>query len=95
MKKCTYLVTNGIMPLLDVLFDYLTYDALLRRALRHGEPDRNVSPLRLQVRPLQLRPRDQGKTKRGALGRIGHTSSLRRPDRAHSLGDSTSLLRSH
>ena len=29
MKKSTYLVTNGIMPFLDVLFDYLTYDALL------------------------------------------------------------------
>ena len=29
MKKSTYLVTNGIMPFLDVLFDYLTYEALL------------------------------------------------------------------
>ena len=29
MKKSTYSVFNGIMPFLDVLFDYLTYDALL------------------------------------------------------------------
>jgi len=28
MKKSTYIVFNGIMPFLDVLFDYLTYDAL-------------------------------------------------------------------
>ena len=28
MKKCTYLVTNGILPLLDVMSDYLTYEAL-------------------------------------------------------------------
>ena len=29
MKKSTYSVFNGIMPFLDVLFDYLTYEALL------------------------------------------------------------------
>ena len=28
MKKSTYLVTNGIMPFLDVMSDYLTYEAL-------------------------------------------------------------------
>ena len=29
MKKSTYIVTNGILPLLDVMSDYLTYEALL------------------------------------------------------------------
>ena len=29
MKKSTYIVTNGILPFLDVLSDYLTYEALL------------------------------------------------------------------
>ena len=29
MKKSTYIVTNGILPFLDVMSDYLTYKALL------------------------------------------------------------------
>ena len=29
MKKSTYIVTNGILPFLDVMSDYLTYEALL------------------------------------------------------------------
>jgi len=29
LKKSTYIVTNGILPFLDVLSDYLTYEALL------------------------------------------------------------------
>ena len=29
MKKSTYIVLNGILPFLDVMSDYLTYEALL------------------------------------------------------------------
>ena len=29
VKKCTYIVTNGILPLADVTSDYLTYQSLL------------------------------------------------------------------
>ena len=31
MKKCAYIVTNGILPLADVASDYLTYLSLLDR----------------------------------------------------------------
>ena len=29
VRKCTYIVTNGILPLADVTSDYLTYESLL------------------------------------------------------------------
>ena len=29
LRKCTYIVTNGILPLADVTSDYLTYQSLL------------------------------------------------------------------